>query len=652
MIKAMKFCIRALGNSSGKIHHHGDTYQISGVGNEKEIDVLREDVLKIESVQGKFSDTEDSFIYCFTEVDPGQQNFSLSGRFHLSPDSKKYPDWLSGYGLLAADTAVSTGKDQRFRNSLAIGRYRMNTFHEFGCGLRIISGYDGSPAQNDTVRSRDTSRSVPPNFCDPLLTREEEYFFLLEKTDRGFRAAVSHAGKTEEFLFPGSDLLTKQDPGHIYVGLAVAGDLSVEISELIFETSSGVLSHTPEDSVHSSITEYPYPASLIIGQSPSPGPFSDTVYASPAGQPENPGTADKPLDLQTVLNAPNVKKIILKDGVYLPETSFYIGESANGRPGHPKTLTAEHPRRAVIDGSRIRQRTPAMILRGDYWQLDGIVFKNSRSNGIHICGSHNVIKNCEACSNGDSGFLICSFPGTEMDRWPKYNLVAFCDSHDNADEAATDADGFGAKLSVGNGNCFYECAACDNADDGFDLFTKRTIGPIGEVTIENCLALRNRGCGYKLGGEDQPVCHHILSSAAFGNGQRGFSSNSNPLSELKDLVSWQNGSSPSRDSYSLKTSRGGEPAWKLENLLPADSCHIVTGTVSVRNKRLEEEGTTEIFKKLDINAPVMRFRSGLTDLRRLLILNIKTPSAFFAPANVLNRSARKRRFRKLGKERQ
>ncbi len=648
----MRFSIRALGNSTGKIHHNGDTYLVSDVSDETGIDILQGDLLKIESAHGKFSDTEDSFIYCFTAIDPGQQNFFLSGRFRLSPDSKEYPDWLSGYGLLAADTAVSAGKDQRFRNSLAIGRYRMNAFHEFGCGLRIISGYDESPDQNNAVRSRDTSRSVSPGFCDPLLVREEEFFFLLEKTDSGFHAAVSHKEKTEEFLFPGSDLLTKQDPGHIYIGLAVAGGLSVEISELTFRTSSGILSHTPGDAVCPSITEYPYPVSLITGPVLFSGPFPNTVYVSPAGRPDNPGTADKPLDLQSVLNAPNVQKIILKDGVYLPEASFYIAESANGRPGYPKTLKAEHPRRAVIDGSRIRQRTPAMILRGDYWQLDGIVFKNSLSCGLHLCGSHNVILNCEACSNGDSGLLICSFPGTEKNCWPEHNLIAFCDSHDNHDEAKTDADGFGAKLSVGEGNCFYECVASDNADDGFDLFTKRTIGPIGEVTIENCLAVRNHGCGFKLGGEDQPVCHHILSSAAFGNAQRGFSSNSNPLSELKDLISWQNGSSPSRDSYALKTSRDGDPAWRLENLLPADSCQIVTGTVRLRNKCLEKTVAAKIFKKLDISAPVMRFRSGLTDLHRLLVLNIKAPSVFFAPANVLNRSVRKRRYRQLLKERQ
>lgn len=65
-----------------------------------------------------------------------------------------------------------------------------------------------------------------------------------------------------------------------------------------------------------------------------------------------------------------------------------------------------------------------------------------------------------------------------------------CSSYLNADKGYEDADGFAAKLTVGQGNVFDGCIAAYNADDGWDLFAKVQSGSIGVVTIQNCVAFK------------------------------------------------------------------------------------------------------------------------------------------------------------------
>ena len=59
-----------------------------------------------------------------------------------------------------------------------------------------------------------------------------------------------------------------------------------------------------------------------------------------------------------------------------------------------------------------------------------------------------------------------------MMNWPSYNLILNCTSYGNADAGYEDADGFAAKLTVGDGNVFDGCIAHHNADDGWDLIRK------------------------------------------------------------------------------------------------------------------------------------------------------------------------------------
>src|SRR5262249_6305786 len=160
--------------------------------------------------------------------------------------------------------------------------------------------------------------------------------------------------------------------------------------------------------------------------------------------------------------------------------------------------------------------------------------------------------------NRDTGLQLGRHSSTApFSEWPANNLILNCTSFDNFDpDNGEDADGFAAKLTVGPGNVFRGCISHHNVDDGWDLFTKPDTGPIGTVTIEDCISYMNGatstggsttnsdGNGFKLGGDDIPVDHVIRRSIAFRNKKHGITFNSNPGSiTVTNNTSWGNGES-------------------------------------------------------------------------------------------------------------
>jgi hypothetical protein len=115
------------------------------------------------------------------------------------------------------------------------------------------------------------------------------------------------------------------------------------------------------------------------------------------------------------------------------------------------------------------------------------------------------------------------------------------------------ADGFAAKLTCGEGNVFDGCMSYNNSDDGWDLFAKSATGPIGVVTIKNCIAFRNGytedgrgygdcdGNGFKLGGSGVGTAHIVENCLAFENLHCGFTDNNNPkLGSLTNCTAYNN----------------------------------------------------------------------------------------------------------------
>jgi hypothetical protein len=152
-----------------------------------------------------------------------------------------------------------------------------------------------------------------------------------------------------------------------------------------------------------------------------------------------------------------------------------------------------------------------------------------------------VIRWITTYNHGDTGMQISGANAEPKSMWPSDNIIEFCESYNNRDDAEIDADGFAAKMTVGEGNRFEWCVSHNNCDDGWDLFTKKETGTIGVVTFYACISYFNgtmmdgretRGGknGFKLGGEGLSVRQVVRESLSFGNGDgaKSFTSNSNP----------------------------------------------------------------------------------------------------------------------------
>lgn len=493
----------------------------------------------------KFADSQDSFRFYYRKIDPRKENFVLEAT--LIVEDAFGADFQTGFGIMAVDTIASPSPASYHRNHALIGRFRTQEGKNHGCGLRIVSGYSDPEAKSQGDRRiLDPSRLFQTQPSSDEILEGERWHFILAKTDEGLEASMVTGEGTETVSIRGCDFLLRQDREYIYVGFALAGDIKLRVSDIRFVLTPGRKSHTPKTAIKQHVPDYPFDRSLFKVSDDVKRKVGNTrLFVSPGGE---------SLDLSEALAiaAPGCE-ILLADGVY-SSGPYFIQENTSGKRHNTITIRALNPGRAIIDGSGLRNKIPAMTLRGHFWIIDGLVFRNSPSCGLFVCGSDNVVKNCEASGNGDSGFLVCSFPGAGKREWPSRNRFESCLSHDNCDKVKRNADGFGCKLSVGKGNVFYSCRAVHNIDDGFDLYTKSILGPISPVTLIKCESAFNgwltevsrpvepkrSGSGFKLGGESMQVRHVLKECYAHDNAKAGFDANSNHAAFLLDCESGDN----------------------------------------------------------------------------------------------------------------
>jgi len=338
------------------------------------------------------------------------------------------------------------------------------------------------------------------------------------------------------------------------------------------------------------------------------------IHVAPDGKSVNAGTEASPLDLVTAITyvLPG-QTIYLADGVYSP-LAVDIPRFNDGVYGQPKTLAALHRDKAIIDFQR-NYFAKGFTLQGNYWIVDGIHVRNTpdKVKGLTVLGSNDIVRWVKTYGNGDTGLQL-SGRSTEPKRfWPKNDIIEYCESFDNLDAAQNDADGFAAKLTVGEGNVFDWCSSHNNCDDGWDLFTKKETGVIGAVTITNCVAYRNGHMmdgtktysgrnGFKLGGEGLAVPHVVTNCLAFQNGAHGFTSNSNLAILLSYCTSFDNGGAwndkVGADSRNFTVYDGA-------NTTPS-TLSTLTGVLSIYSDPLIA-GTSRKEDKVKIVAPVQGF---------------------------------------------
>ena len=246
------------------------------------------------------------------------------------------------------------------------------------------------------------------------------------------------------------------------------------------------------------------------------------------------------------------QQIVLMEGTYKLESSLKIARGINGTAENMIYMVADPAAttRPVLD---FQELSTGMIIGGDYWYFKGFDVTRSANaqKGIQVSGNHNTLDQINAYHNGNTGIQISRLNSTdEYENWPSYNLILNCTSYGNADAGYEDADGFAAKLTVGDGNVFDGCIAHHNADDGWDLFAKVQTGSIGVVTIKNSIAYANgyledgtdagNGNGFKMGGDSMPGAHVLDNCISFCNKAKGIDSNSCPDIKIKNSTSIDN----------------------------------------------------------------------------------------------------------------
>lgn len=254
------------------------------------------------------------------------------------------------------------------------------------------------------------------------------------------------------------------------------------------------------------------------------------IHVSTTGRAGSAGTQAEPLaNLAEAVNLARAGDVIrIASGTYKHDRKITLTHS--GMDGRPIRIEQAGDARPILDFSAqpVGDDQFAIELKADRWDISGIEVIGAGDTGIFITGHHNIIRRCVARENKDTGIEIGA-PGS-------HNLVVDCDSYRNVDFATfgENADGFAAKLEVGEGNIFRNCRAWENADDGFDLYQTTKA-----IRIEYSLAMRNgvnvwqmqgfrgNGSGFKLGGNYTAAPHVAIGCVAIDQPSRGFHQNHN-----------------------------------------------------------------------------------------------------------------------------
>lgn len=335
---------------------------------------------------------------------------------------------------------------------------------------------------------------------------------------------------------------------------------------------------------------------------------STTYYASPSvsieydfdkelaeekqATPTHAGTKEDPMDIYTALHTIGAgDTLILLPGTYKTSHRFTLSQSGNAK--RRIKVIAEEAGSVTLDfeGQEILSSSRGIQLTGSYWDFYGIQITHAGDNGMYIAGSYNKIERCSFHENQDTGLQLGRATSNDsfVSTWPSNNLILNCTSYNNYDveTLGENADGFAAKLTVGEGNVFDGCIAYRNADDGWDMFAKVDSGNIGTITLLNCVAFENGflldktqsmtsitgddnylssyatmngdGNGFKLGGSSMEGDMILKNCMSFNNRMGGFADNSNPGTlQLFDCTSYNNSVYMSMTDSNQQVDKTGE----------------------------------------------------------------------------------------------
>lgn len=279
-------------------------------------------------------------------------------------------------------------------------------------------------------------------------------------------------------------------------------------------------------------------------------------YTGILGSPAGTGERNSPITMDAAINLLNYgQKIIVLDGIYYRDDTVLLSEANSGIAGQMKYLWADEGANPIID---MQDGPEGLHMYGDYWWVKGLTFRNAKDNnkGGQLSGSDCIAENLKFHDNGTTGFQVSGSSSNTFEDWPARNLLVYCEVWNNHDSSGNNADGFGCKLTVGNGNIFKNCVSHHNLDDGWDFYSKTVSGDIGATILEDCISykctyylnpdgtderyFKGSGNGFKLGGDSIYIGHYVKDCIAFENDNSGFSSNANPGLKFRNCIGFKN----------------------------------------------------------------------------------------------------------------
>lgn len=565
------------------------------------------DTFTIESRGGKLANSHEGVTFYYTKI-PTDVNFTLSATItldQLGPETGSKPNRQEGAGIMVRDIIGEPRLNpqpeglEEFPSASNMVMHALRANKKATNGLVNINAnyregiYQPWGTGGNRMSRDEFIKGVP-------FGSDKPYKMSLTRTDSGYLVTYDDGTvqQSEEIKGANANIVQVQDPNYQYIGFFASRNAKITVSDVD-------LTLTPANTVDAPL----YKATLedVVLQQASPdrsaidnytlqsranysGTFSvsqngqtlvDNVAVS-AGEFFNYDATLKQNQAQfTVTYTPvegpdlsaksyvqSVEKVTLSDPMNLtvsPNSQLDLaaavelvapGGTITLEPGVYPGLTLPVSVSGTQDKPKHLIAKDGVTFSGDilhdasYWNVKNIEVAGAR---YIVHGSHNHFDRIVTHSAPDTGFQITSQAKIGRALWASYNVVENSESYNNMDESQINADGFAAKMRIGDGNTFIRCVAHHNIDDGWDLFNKVEDGANGVVTILDSVAYQNgqtlevagkggsRGNGFKLGGEGLPVAHIVRNNLAFHNHMDGFTDNFNPGAlQLENNVSIDN----------------------------------------------------------------------------------------------------------------
>lgn len=210
--------------------------------------------ITIQATGGKIADSEDGFVYYYTELNP-EDNFVMEATFTVSRiNLEGTTSNQSGFGIVAVDTIQGINSSNgRYFNSVGTmtAKYKKMdtssgaaTSFDNLAGLRSVSGYtefNANVGSSDRVLGNVDSAFIYPESNSSTKTYEvgDVYHFTLRRSNTGYHGILTAEDGTEIekiSYYPEGDNYTDpllvQDPEHIYVGLMASRYIEVEVTDM------------------------------------------------------------------------------------------------------------------------------------------------------------------------------------------------------------------------------------------------------------------------------------------------------------------------------------------------------------------------------------------------------------------------------------